>query len=325
MPTVHFVTNRAPNRQRRPDDFGTGFAACPASLRFGSARVDGGQVRQVDVAEEKITSTRTVLGSTAVFDELKRGMRRGLDTLCFLHGFNVTFHEALVTAAALHEAYGGTAGIQVVAFSWPSDGSAMPIVGYRRDRDDAKASGPALGRALLKLRDFLTEVRRGPDTCPARLHLIAHSMGNYVLRNGLQSYLQMGGTPSRIFDEILLMAADEDHDAFEHQHKLASLPELGGAVHVYFNRGDTALVISDRTKNNPTRLGSRGPRLPHGVPGNVTNVDCSEVVGGLLEHSYFHDSPRVVADLRAVLRGTPADQVEGRRYLPSQNRFVLDP
>ena len=98
---------------------------------------------------------------------------------------------------------------------------------------------------------------------------------------------------------------------------------MGNGVNVYFNSGDTALVVSDKTKNNPTRLGSQGPCRPLNVPANVTNIDCSEIVSGAVEHSYFVDDARVVADIQQVLAGKAQDRITKRRYVASQNRYVL--
>ena len=122
------------------------------------------------------------------------------------------------------------------------------------------------------------------------------------------------------------VAADEDHDALEFDHKLQPLPELGKSINVYFNDGDTALIISDRTKSNPTRLGSRGPRMPLSVPGTVSIMDASKVVTGLIEHSYHVEDEHTVRDILATLEGKPQDQIgDGRfrRYMASQNRYVL--
>jgi len=149
-------------------------------------------------------------------------------------------------------------------------------------------------------------------------------MGNYVLRHGLQEVRRhSSGEVPRVFDQVFLMAADEDHDAFEKPHKLQSAPELGKSVNVYFNDGDTALIIADYTKSNPTRLGSQGPRLPLNVPGNVTLVDVGEVVSGTIEHSYYVEDSHTVRDVLAVLGGQPQDQISSRRYVASQNRYVL--
>ena len=71
--------------------------------------------------------------------------------------------------------------LEVVVFSWPSDGSMMPFLAYKRDRTDAAVSAPAFARALLKLRDFVHEVRRGHATAgdgqgvkPLRIDLHTH-------------------------------------------------------------------------------------------------------------------------------------------------------
>jgi len=329
MTTVYFATNRNPNRKNDPDDFGGEFSSQAIDdLRFGRADlVEKGksfEVKSVKVAGERLKAdhSKSKLGSRDLFDDLMQEMRKGVNSLVFIHGYNVSFREALVTGANLHKAYGPHYPLNVIVFSWPSDGSMMPFLAYKRDRTDAAASAPAFARALLKLRDFLVEVRRGQE-CGARIHLMAHSMGNYVLRNGIQEVRRHAGSLPRLFEQIFLMAADEDDDAFELDHKLKPLPNLGQGVNVYFNRGDTALVLSDETKSNPTRLGSRGPREPLNVPAGVSIVDVSEVVHGLIEHSYFCEDAKAIADVTEVLSGKPPDKIAKRRYVPAQNRYVL--
>jgi esterase/lipase superfamily enzyme len=119
------------------------------------------------------------------------------------------------------------------------------------------------------------------------------------------------------------MAADEDDDAFEHDYKLKPLPRLAKRVNVYFNNNDRAMAVSDKTKGNPDRLGDDGPRVPRGIPGKVTLIDCTSVVEGLVEHSYYLDTPTVVADMRKALVGTPSDQYPGREYVQETNRYRL--
>jgi esterase/lipase superfamily enzyme len=248
------------------------------------------------------------------------------DTVVFIHGYNVSFKEALTAAARLKLSFStdaGGPGINVVLFSWPSDGSMMPFIAYANDRQDAAASGPAFARGLLKLGDFLRG-STSEEACDQRIHLIAHSMGNYVLRHTVQEIVaQSSGRPVRLFDQVLLMAADEDDDAFELSYKLKPLPRLAKRVSVYFNNNDRAMAISDKTKGNPDRLGDDGPRVPRGIPGKVTLIDCTPVVEGLVEHSYYIDTPTVVADMKEVLIGTPSDEIAGRRYLQETNRYRL--
>jgi len=330
MTKIYFATNRNPNRKHDPDAFGGRFnPEAVDNLRFGVAEVTGhgaaGSIQSITVAPERLSRqpSRARLGSRQVFDELRASMHSGIDTLCFVHGYNVDFEEAILAGNGLHEDYAGTDGLNVVVFTWPSDGSMMPFLAYKSDRTDAAASGPAFARALIKLQDFLAGIQRGEE-CRARLDLLCHSMGNYVLRHGIQATRRTISRIPQVFDDIFLMAADEDYDAFEYDYKLGPLPELGKHVHVYYNRGDTALVVSDKTKSNPTRLGSRGPRAPLSVPGNVSIVDASEVVSGLIEHSYYLDNEQTIRDVRSVRSGVPPDRIAMRRYVPSQNTYVLE-
>ena len=135
--------------------------------------------------------------------------------------------------------------------------------------------------------------------------------------------IQVAGRPPRLFDQIFLMAADEDDDTFEHTYKLALLPAFAQRVNVYFNNNDRAMLISDTTKGNPDRLGADGPRLPRNIPGKVSLIDVTPVVTGLVEHSYYNDSPRVVSDIIAVLEGGEPDTLKGRQYIFETNRYRL--
>ncbi|HKJ51597.1 MAG TPA: alpha/beta fold hydrolase [Gammaproteobacteria bacterium] len=339
MVKVYYGTNRKPNRKKAPEDFGTGFSDDGlANLRFGMADISGDELDHYDlyIAPERLNtdyqrkikgSRGSVLGSENVFRRVREKMiEYSRDTVVFIHGYNVSFKEALTSAARIKRNFStdsGGPGINVVAFSWPSDGSMMPYIAYGNDRQDAAASGPAFARGLLKLADFL----RGStpeEACEHRLHLVAHSMGNYVLRHTVQEYVhQSSGRPVRIFDQVFLMAADEDDDAFEHDYKLKPLTRLAKRVNVYFNNEDRAMAVSDKTKGNPDRLGDDGPRVPRGIPGKVSLIDVTPVVDGLVEHSYFIDSPRVVADMTEVLSGKASDAIAGREYVPETNRYRL--
>jgi esterase/lipase superfamily enzyme len=339
MVKVYFGTNRKPNRQSKPENFGRGFSnAGLASLRFGMAEVTGEELDSYElyVAPEKLLkdSARKIkgaegstLGSINIFNRVRENMTvHSRDTVIFIHGYNVSFKDALTAAARLKLQFStdaGGPGVNVVLFSWPSDGSMMPYIAYANDRQDALASGPAFARGLLKLAEFL----RGStpeEACEQRIHLVAHSMGNYVLRHTVQEIVaQSSGRPVRLFDQVFLMAADEDDDAFEYGHKLKPLPKLAKRVNVYFNNNDRAMAISDKTKGNPDRLGDDGPRVPRGIPGKVTLIDCTPVVEGLVEHTYYLNTPTVVADMQKVLVGTPADEISGRKYLQETNRYRL--
>jgi esterase/lipase superfamily enzyme len=326
MVTVYFGTNRRPNRKHKPTDFTGEFSDIGlGDLRFGQAQVtlagDDDRVESIQVFKE--TPSLSEKGSRTLLEDVQASMAdHKHDALIYVHGFNVSFHDALVGAARIQAQYKSREGkpIDVIALSWPSDGSATH---YPSDRHDAKASGLALARGFTRLIEFL----RGTQIdCGRRIHLLCHSMGNYALRWAVQELLKTHGHLPTIFSEILLAAADEDDDTFELDHKLGRLPELGHRVSVYFNRGDDALNTSDWLKGNPDRLGSDGPRKPRAVHNKISLVDCSDVAGdGLLElgHSYYIEEPKVVKDINQVLAGARSHQIPNREYLHQTNRYRL--
>ena len=152
--------------------------------------------------------------------------------------------------------------VLVMLFTWPSNGQALPFfVSYKSDRSEAKGSSGAFGRGLLKLRDFLFAVCKATgNPCGQNIHLLCHSMGNYLLQGTIQRVDDNtpGNSLPRIFEHIFMCAPDVDDDVFELGKPMARLPELARCVTIYHNRQDKAMYISDYTKGNPERLGCSG-------------------------------------------------------------------
>lgn len=260
----------------------------------------------------------TKLGSTEMFDELRQTMRERRDLLIFVHGYNVSWKSAVGSALALQEMvnrpgvglpHRGDA--MVVLYSWPSDGSALPFVAYKSDRTEAAASGYALGRGLLKLRDYLGNLNK-QDYCWSNVNVLSHSMGNFVLENALRRIGEHsgGGQLPRIFDQAFLCSADVDETVLDPGQPMAKLSQLSRETSIYHNRGDAALHISDYTKGNPDRLGSNGVANPNSLHRSVHQIDCSKIVGGLVEHSYYLDGG-ISHDIRMSIDG--AAQGDRRR------------
>lgn len=312
-----------------------------AALRFGWADYDAAQGKPLQTvfvypdpkpepgspAAPPPAATAKV-GSGAFLDDLRVTMRDGCtDTVIFIHGFNVSFVDALNAGGALASQITiGGKPINVVVFSWPSDGKAVPYMSYYSDREDARTCGAALARTYLKLYDFM--LRLDPeDYCDRSLHLLAHSMGNYVLRNGLQALRAKDPTKVvRLFNQIVLAAPDEDDDAFDTDEKLRLLPGLGRRVTVYYNQKDKALLISDKTKGNPDRLGSDGPRMLDLLPKKVFVIDCSRVAGEgdpLVQHSYFINCRPVAADLKATLEGALPETFKKREVIRPERAYRI--
>lgn len=336
MLEVFFATNRGVRWEDGKPVFTKRFnERGPHELRYGAARVAktraGYSVKSISVARERLDAPRDSrwLGSGEIYETLRaRMVADKIDVICLIHGFASTLEAAVERAAELKDKYrikGREA--HVFVFSWPADGEMVPFLDYYSDRKDAQASGVAMARALLKLRDFLIAVGRERH-CQQSIHLVAHSMGAYALRWALLSVRgELGSALPRIFDNVFLMAADEDDDAFEHDHKLRLLPALARAVHVYFSPDDRALFVSDATKRNPDRLGSLGPRVRDGIPRKVILVDCRNVdvsPDDLTNHQYYRLNRTVVEDVNLVLSGATPGEMLARRYTPDDRSWRLD-
>lgn len=295
---------------------------------------------------EKAQGSKVKLGSAAMFADLQADMQRGRDLLILVHGFNVSWEEAVATAAAFEAVVNRVdaqldAGkpfqpLRVLLFTWPSDGAALPWASYKSDRSDAQGTAGALGRALLKLRDQLHQLGRevrqnsvavrhlrerlagrptaeieraiaqleATQLCGQKLHLLAHSMGNYVLQNALERLYDFspGNQLPRLFDSVFLCAADVDDNALEPGQPLERVTQVAQAVAIYHNAADTALKISDYTKGNPDRLGQRGAARPQALHQKVYQVDCAPMVTGLTQHSYYTNG-LIARDIRLALQG----------------------
>ena len=254
------------------------------------------------------------------------------DTIFSIHGFNYSFRDAIFRTAELQQ-WLGPVQRNWMLFTWPSDGSMEPIKAYMSDRLDAAASGPAMARGILKAAEFIHSLPRD-ERCQRRIHLIAHSMGNYVLRHAVQEMRRfVGSALPRLFDQIILFAPDEDNDALELDHKLAPLERLGRRVTLYYNMQDVALWISDITKTNPNRLGDTGPRNPSVLPGNFTLVNASAAAAmdagqDSTRHQYYRINPAVRDDILAVLDGKDdlsiADSLKKRTWRPEGRYWRLE-
>ncbi len=343
MVEVFFATNRNPV-PAKDGHFGERFHADgPMFFRVGSAELqrvsddseEGYKVRS-EVFPEALgkdgSEVTKLLGSSALLSDLrKRMMKDKHDVVVLIHGFANTFVSSLQRAAQIKQSYliepGNGAAYEpyVVVFSWPSNGRTKPPWEYHSDRDDAAASGAAMARFMMRVLDFLSDKGK----CEQRIHLVAHSMGNWAFRHAVQGLVALNEQARlpAVFTNVFLMAADEDEDTFEKAHKLQRLSELGRAVHVYHSRGDLALLVSDTTKFNPDRLGSGGPRTFSGLSNRVVAIDCGEVdftTASHGNHQYYRIRKEVIGDVRSVLSGRfPPDQVPLRVVVESGRRYRI--
>ena len=354
---VYFATNRRPNNKTKPTDFTSDFTEDMTSFRVGTADVPGtklyatdvgevGKTVSIDVASEKLDkddARNAVVGSDGMFAAIREEMLAGADAMLLIHGYNYTFRDAIGRAAQLKQwlETDTPAGIRarplvMMAFSWPSLGEGVTPKLYELESERARASGVALGRAMLKATDYLRAIKRD-DRCTGSVHLMAHSMGNWALRGAVQAMKTfVGNNIPPIFNEVILTAADEDHDTLGKAHKIA--PLLGGCrrITVYHNAQDAALKASDGPLGNPDRLGRSGPDRSFALPAKVTAVNAAPAImwerNGApawqeddTGHQYYRNNPVVRRDMQAVLASEADEDIKNRSAIDTGYRLEPAP
>jgi len=164
------------------------------------------------------------------------------------------------------------------------------------------------------------------DPCLKRINILAHSMGNRVLRQTLsnwQKYDQPNGLPL-LFRNTFLGAADILNESLHKREPGELISHASRNVAVYYASDDSALRASKvgnlKNAEASRRLGHTGPEDMELTPKNVYAIDCDEVntiYDPPKGHSYFlsgrtKGTPGVVFDhiFETMLtgRGFPSDE-----------------
>ena len=191
------------------------------------------------------------------------------DIIFFVHGFNVDFKSACAShhkmSAALAAA--GFKGL-FVSFDWPSKGLTFA---YLSDREHARLAANALVTCGISL---LREAQM--DGCTINLHVLAHSMGCFVVQQAfVWSYQDV--PPDWRVGQIVLVAADVDYTVFSANNPTAkAFADHAGRLTAYCDRYDKALAVSNAKRLElAPRMGRVG--LPDDAPTAMCEVDCSDL------------------------------------------------
>lgn len=163
------------------------------------------------------------------------------EVVVFVHGYNTNFQEAVFRAAQLK--HDSRLQESMVAFAWPSLAS---LSGYLADRESSTYSRDSLERTLDNL-------ARTPGI--RRIHLLAHSMGNWLTMETLrQAKLRGKSAFLPKLGEVLLMSPDIDIDVFGTQ--LDAIGKLNPPITVAISRDDEALGVSQWLAGGVPRAGN---------------------------------------------------------------------
>lgn len=281
-----FITNRFPKgsiktRIGRPFEFDLKNNAPSNSVFF---------------CRREISGAITEVGGLNFLSELKASSYRQI--LLYIHGFS-NMPDAVFDAALEFQGLCDRAEAQevlVVPVIWPCDDDTGIVQDYWDDQKAADASAPSLARALCRFIEWRnSKANTDSDPCRKRINLLAHSMGNRVLRETLAAwdkYDLADGVPL-IFRNTFLVAADIENESIHRDQRGKLICDASRNVVVYYASDDLALRASKaanlKNKIASRRLGHSGPENMDLVPKNVYTVDCDDINNAYdpKGHSYF--------------------------------------
>ena len=272
----------------------------------------------------------------------------GNTAVIFVHGFHVTFDNALKwLAMAWHAA--GRQGVPIL-FSWPAGFGGFKPLAYNHDRESGELS-------VGHLRLLIYALARNPRI--ERINIVAHSRGTDVLTTALreirselsgmrgmslfdQLYAEAATTlPANVLsdgaaairpalqakadvyralklDTIVLASADIDLEVFSERFIVEQGVDVANRFIIYSSPDDGALLISrlyfrDRKRLGQTTMGDFDPKVRELI-GALPGVEHVEVrIPYHDTHAYLFHHPAGLADLIAAVRDDgPAGASHGR-------------
>jgi esterase/lipase superfamily enzyme len=237
----------------------------------------------------------------------------------FIHGYNNSWSDATRIYQTLHDGlYADSTGLGlIVLFNWPSFGSPAD---YLADRGHARASADdfadVLGNLydwlLIKQQDALADEKKA---CRAKISIIAHSMGNYVLQEAVYVAWERKNKPLLVslVNQLLMVAADVDNDLFKSGESVGEATGEGIAnltyrVSALFSPRDAVLGLSAGLKHfGKRRLGRSGLDRNTPLPDNVWDMNCTNLFSpntpSAEVHSAYFSSPEILGKMRLILQG----------------------
>ncbi|WP_079436460.1 alpha/beta hydrolase [Zoogloea sp. LCSB751] len=283
-----FITNRFPKASIKTE-LGREFIFdlennAPSNSVFFCERAQNGSIREV--------------GGLNFLSQLKNSEYR--QVLIYIHGFSNLPDDVFEAAAEFQKLCDkkDKKEVLVVPIIWPCDNDLGIVKDYWDDQKSADGSALSLARALSRFIEWRESNLNTPDTdpCLKRINILAHSMGNRVLRETLcawDKYDLADGVPL-LFRNTFLVAADIENESIHRTERGKLICDASRNVVVYFASDDLALRASKaanlKNKIASRRLGHTGPENMELTPKNVYVVDCDDVnnvYDNPKGHSYF--------------------------------------
>ena len=258
-------------------------------------------LRREDLARDFTIFSVDTLDQATFMAQVQR--RQGLSqryknqAYVFVHGFNVSFDDALFRTAqmAFDVSFDGVPFV----FSWPS---IAGLSGYILDRTRAQT-------AAEYLRQFIEIIER--ESGITQTHLIAHSMGSDPLLRVLGSMSAEMSARRPRFGEIILAAPDVTRETFE--QVAGRIKPLGKGMTLYASSNDWALRVSRellRGENPAGWVPAEGPLVISGI--DTIDVSRASTDFFNLNHTTFAEREQMLKDLGGLLENgkrPPSDRL----------------
>jgi esterase/lipase superfamily enzyme len=313
MPAYWMISNRTVE----DDGFGSQLAAAPTFWISDKGPLDNFKNWKPCSIDEFKT---LLVGAADEFAPLDHGENEEQSHVSFfVHGYNNGWQDAAQRYQKFcGSLFSGPEGLGIcIAFDWPSYGS---VVDYLPDRAHARECALDLADVLSELYDWLlgkqqAAIQNSEKACRAKVSMVSHSMGNYVLQKAMAAAWTRKNQPLLVslINQLVMVAADVDNDLFQSDASDGTdgdaVTNLTYRITALYSGRDAVLGASAGLKHFGTRrLGRSGLAVrPPTDKDNVWDIDCSSFfpssVGGMDIHSAYFDNKGTLNLIHYILCG----------------------
>lgn len=271
-----FITNRAFNEGKTPMN-----GAKPQVPRAVSFNLDNNDPENsVYFCHRNNQNNYIEIGGEEFLTRLKNSQAK--EILLYIHGYSNLPEPAIFPRTEeLQNLFDlkSPGYMLVVPLIWPCDNDLGQIKDYFDDQIAADQSGVAFARLFKKFLAWRENNSTINNPCTKRINILAHSMGNRVLRATfarIVQYFLPQGMPL-VFRNIFMAAADIVNEALETGQEGQHISPAARNVVVYYAADDLAMSaskVANLFEIASQRLGHTGPENMDKVNKNVYALDC---------------------------------------------------
>lgn len=279
------------------------------SITYGSARIKIPYTKEVgETAGMSLTNLNHDIG----WKKFKSNISKD-DVLIFIHGFNTSFSSAAIRCAQL--AHDTNFKGKAVFYSWSSHESSF----NPSYNDDKK-------RAVENFELFADFLQGIASTTDKNIHIVAHSMGTYILMHSLailDKRIQLDNNilhsrrtrlNGKIFKQVILAAPDIEKDSYHRNFSKHNFSKMAERYTLYSTENDYVLRVSKivnyfgKEGSAQARLGDSS-RLFFVIDGMDTIDARQEISSQFFGHSFYAENRSLVSDMYDILNhGTQPDK-----------------